>query len=268
MNFAEIKQKQDTDQQLLSSKKTFKQNEVIHSFSKSIVGNEITYLTVQISENEHIQLKPEFLQYINHSCDPNTFFDVDSMNLIALKDIQENEELTFFYPSTEWKMVQPFQCFCQTEKCLGKIQGASFIPLNTLKDYKISSFISNKSGFCFCGSKSLFSDCCQLILKGSIKAKSSEQLMRSRYSAYATSEVDYLMKTSHSTLRKQQSAKEIEQWANENKWQKLEILNSTESTVEFKAYFLDHSKKQQVHYEKSTFILEDGEWFYLSGEFE
>ena len=268
MNFAEIKQKQDTDQQLLRSKKSFRINDVISSFSESIIGTEVTYLTVQISENEHIQLKPEFLQYINHSCDPNTFFDVDSMNLIALKNIQENEELTFFYPSTEWKMVQPFQCFCQTEKCLEQIQGASFIPLNKLKEYRISSFISNKSGLCYCGSKSLFSDCCQPIHKGTIKAKTAEQLMRSRYSAYATSDVDYLMKTSHPTLRKLQSPKDIESWANENKWQKLKILNSTESTVEFKAYFLDRSKKQQVHYEKSTFVFVDGEWFYLSGEFE
>jgi len=190
------------------------------------------------------------------------------MNLIALKDIQVNEELTFFYPSTEWEMVQPFQCFCQTEKCLGKIQGAAFIPLNTLSEYKISSLISTKSGMCFCGSKSLFSNCCQSIIKGNIKVNSAEQLMRSRYSAYATSEVDYLIKTSHSTLRKQQAAKDIEKWANENKWQKLEILNSSESTVEFKAYFLDRSKKQQVHYEKSTFVVEDGEWLYLTGEFE
>ena len=50
--------------------------------------------------------------------------------------------------------------------------------------------------------------------------------------------------------------------------QKLEVLKSTESMVEFKAYFLDDSKKQQIHHEKSTFIFENGSWFYSKGEFK
>jgi uncharacterized protein YchJ len=267
MIFAEINQISNTNQQLLRSKKRFNSNDIITSFSKSKVGFDVTYLTVQISEKEHISLQPEFLQYINHSCDPNVFFDVDSMNLIALKDIEENEELTFFYPSTEWKMVQPFDCFCESENCLKTIKGASYIELEVLKKYKLSSFISRKSGFCHCGSLSLFSTCCEPIIKGEVKVDSAEKLMRSRYSAYAISDAEYLMETSHSALRKQQNIKDIKKWADENKWQKLEVFNVTETTVEFKAYFLDSSKQQQVHYEKSTFILEDGKWLYLSGVF-
>lgn len=266
--FAKINQNTVNEQQLLRSKKQFKINDVIHSFSESKVGFEMTYLTVQISEKEHISLKPEFLQYINHSCSPNTFFDVDSMNLIALKEIQEGEELTFFYPSTEWKMVQPFDCFCGHENCLGKIEGAFFIPVNTLKTYQLSSFISKKSGLCPCGSNDLFLNCCEPIVKENVKIITAEQLMRSRYSAYVFCEIDYLVNTTHLSLRKQQSVKDIEKWSKENAWQKLEVLNSTDTTVEFKAYFLDENKKQQVHYEKSTFVFEDGNWFYLSGEFE
>ena len=266
-DFAEVNHLIDLDQKFLKSTKRFNKGDVLSSFSESIHGKYITYLTVQISEKEHLSVRPESLKYINHSCNPNAFFDVDSMNLIAIKDIQIGEELTFFYPSTEWEMIQPFDCFCKAEKCLGRIEGASKISTETLKKHRLSSFISSKAGFCPCGSTDLFSGCCQPKIEGKEKAKTAEELMRSRFSAYAVSAIDYLLETTYKTLRKDQSYKEIEEWSKENHWQKLEILNSTEDTVEFKAYFLDYSNQQQVHHEKSTFIFEDGKWYYSFGEF-
>lgn len=130
-----------------------------------------------------------------------------------------------------------------------------------------TSFISTKVEFCPCGSTDLFSLCCQPKIERIVKAKTAEELMRSRYSAYVVSAIDYLLETTYKTLRKNQSYKEIEEWSKENNWQKLEILNSTKDTVEFKAYFLDYSNQQQVHHEKSTFIFEDGSWYYSFGEF-
>jgi hypothetical protein len=41
------------------------------------------------------------------------------------KGLKEGDELTFFYPSTEWNMAQPFDCHCESESCLGKVRGAS-----------------------------------------------------------------------------------------------------------------------------------------------
>jgi hypothetical protein len=57
-----------------------------------------TYLSVQVADDRHIHLAPEFLQYINHSCEPNTFFDTKNGKVVALRDITPNEEITFFYP--------------------------------------------------------------------------------------------------------------------------------------------------------------------------
>ena len=48
-----------------------------------------SYLTVQIGIKKHITLMPEFLQYINHSCSPNVFFDTTLMQLVCLKPIAE-----------------------------------------------------------------------------------------------------------------------------------------------------------------------------------
>ncbi len=91
--------------------------------------------------------------------------------------------------------------------------------------------------------------------------------MRSRYSAYVTAAVDYLLATTHVSKRAELAKNEIEQWAKTNSWQRLEIIASDTFTVEFKAYFRDRTAKQQVHHEKSTFVFEDGCWYYLDGVF-
>ncbi|KAK0747670.1 hypothetical protein B0T21DRAFT_354848 [Apiosordaria backusii] len=38
--------------------------------------------------------------------------------------LKAGEELTFFYPSTEYAMAQPFDCFCGSGECKGRISGA------------------------------------------------------------------------------------------------------------------------------------------------
>lgn len=125
--------------------------------------------------------------------------------------------------------------------------------------------LSNK---CFCGSDIAFESCCHRYISGAQKAPTALALMKSRYSAYATHQADYLLATTHRSERKYYSRADILQWATANKWQKLEILSSTENTVEFKAYFLDQNNTNQVHYEFSTFKQEDGSWYYVDGKFE
>ena len=128
-----------------------------------------------------------------------------------------------------------------------------------------SRLMENK---CFCDTGLLFKDCCGLYLEGNQKAPSALALMRSRYSAYATQNADYLLETTYIAERKYYSKSEILKWATSNRWQKLEILSFTESTVEFKAYFLNAENKPQTHYEFSTFKFENGAWFYVDGKFE
>lgn len=126
----------------------------------------------------------------------------------------------------------------------------------------------NNAAFCFCGSAIPFQECCGKYINGTQKAPTALALMKSRYSAYATHQADYLLDTTHSSQRQYYSKKEILNWATANKWQKLEIISATENTVEFKAYFLDENNTNQVHYEFSTFIQENGRWFYVDGKFK
>ena len=120
---------------------------------------------------------------------------------------------------------------------------------------------------CYCGSTKQFEDCCEPIIKDSEKATTAEALMRSRYSAYASHQADYLVATTHISQRKHYPKTEILNWATTNKWLKLEIVKTTENTVEFKAYFSDNALQNHIHHELSTFTFENGSWFYVNGQF-
>ena len=118
--------------------------ENLYPFGPRQIQSHPTYLTVQVGENKHIVLDPEFLASINHGCDPNVFFDVDHFVLRAVRDIKAGEQMIYFYPSTEWQMIQPFDCSCGSHKCLGYIQGAHAMEPEVLSRYDTSSFIQHQ----------------------------------------------------------------------------------------------------------------------------
>ena len=120
---------------------------------------------------------------------------------------------------------------------------------------------------CPCGSVLTFDNCCEPYIKGVAKAPTAEVLMRSRYSAYAVHNTDYLYNTTAPKERRHHSRAAIAEWARSNRWLRLEVLAATETTVEFKAYYLDASLRAQVHYEKSVFIKEQGSWYYVDGSY-
>jgi len=72
------------------------------------------------------------LRYVNHSCDPNVALDLGSPDrakwrMVALKRIAVGDPVTYFYPSTEWLMDQPFDCTCGAPSCLRRIEGAAVL---------------------------------------------------------------------------------------------------------------------------------------------
>ena len=142
--FAERRQKISNDQNALFATQTFHAGEVIADFSAGTIAAEPTYLTVQVGTGKHITLQPEFLQYINHSCEPNVFFNTTTMQLVALKQLHPQEEMTFFYPSTEWKMTQSFQCYCGHAACIGEIRGAKFLSKQSQEKYRFTDFIQQQ----------------------------------------------------------------------------------------------------------------------------
>ena len=59
----------------------------------------------------------------NHSCEPNTAFD--GLDVLALRSIKKDEELTLDYTVFLDENMEPFQCKCGTASCRGEIYGSS-----------------------------------------------------------------------------------------------------------------------------------------------
>ncbi|KAF9878964.1 galactose-proton symport [Colletotrichum karsti] len=111
------------------------------SFPPCDMADEPTYATVQCGKDKHLNLNSDLL-YINHSCEPSLIFDTGNFNILAgPKGLQPGDELTFFYPSTEWHMAQPFDCFCGTPSCRGRIAGARDMPRSQLEGLWLNGHI-------------------------------------------------------------------------------------------------------------------------------
>ncbi|MCO7223108.1 YchJ family protein [Pleionea sp. CnH1-48] len=125
---------------------------------------------------------------------------------------------------------------------------------------------------CPCGSEAQFKDCCEpFILKTAIP-QTTEQLMRSRYSAFVTVEPEYLLETHHPEHHNGLTVQSLEESARNTQWIKLKVVDSEggeqeqQGYVEFKAWLLEAGKKF-VHHEKSYFEKIDGRWHYTRGDF-
>lgn len=124
---------------------------------------------------------------------------------------------------------------------------------------------------CPCGSNKIFADCCEPFIKETRLPETAEQLMRSRYSAYDKKGVDYLFNTTYPEYQKYYDKKSIRQWAENTKWQKLEVIRTVKGQktditgqVEFKAYYSENGIGK-VHHELSEFKKENNKWFFQFG---
>jgi SEC-C motif-containing protein len=120
---------------------------------------------------------------------------------------------------------------------------------------------------CYCGSGNTFENCCQPFINGVKKAPTPEALMRSRYTAYVVQAIPYLIATTYSSRQKEHSEAEIKDWSVSNTWLGLQIINAFETKVEFKASFKDQNGIEYIHHELSTFIFENGSWYYSDGAY-
>lgn len=125
---------------------------------------------------------------------------------------------------------------------------------------------------CECGLGPTTEGCCGRFLSGEGKPQTAEELMRSRYTAYVRSDVDYIMKTHDPSTVHTQDRNSVAKWARESSWDGLEIVacengtaTDTEGVVEFRARY--HIGNQAaVHHERSTFRKDDDQWYYVDGE--
>jgi SEC-C motif domain protein len=119
---------------------------------------------------------------------------------------------------------------------------------------------------CPCCSGEGYAACCGPLHAGERRAAGAEQLMRSRFSAFAVGEAAYLLRSWHSSTRPARLSLD-----RDTRWTRLEILGArdggpfhTEGTVEFRAYYREGGGPERNLHENSSFAREDGTWVYVS----
>ena len=103
---------------------------------------------------------------------------------------------------------------------------------------------------CPCDSGFPYTDCCGPLIRGVGHADTAEDLMRSRYTAFALRHWDYLKNSLYPDER--QYAEDFTESQKDIRWTHLEILESKmggifdeEGEVSFTAYFIQEGKKRQ-----------------------
>ncbi len=123
---------------------------------------------------------------------------------------------------------------------------------------------------CPCGSGKLYLECCGLYHQGK-EPETALTLMRSRYSAYALSNVDYIVRTTHSSLSKNLETwkKEILNFALSTDFEGLEILDAKEEGNKAIVVFIANLKQEdedRTFTERSFFAKVNGRWLYVNGD--
>ncbi|MGV8885098.1 MAG: YchJ family protein [Microbacteriaceae bacterium] len=119
---------------------------------------------------------------------------------------------------------------------------------------------------CPCLSGDSYADCCERFHSGSVNAPTAERLMRSRYTAYARGNADYVRATWHPSTRPDDL-----HFDPDRRWYRLDVRATTSGgpfdtrgTVTFEAFYRDATSSGS-QLEKSTFVREEGHWYYVDG---
>ncbi|GAA4114976.1 YchJ family protein [Nocardioides fonticola] len=121
---------------------------------------------------------------------------------------------------------------------------------------------------CPCGTGTPYVACCAPLHRGTARAATAEQLMRSRYAAFARGEAGYLFRTWHPRTRPDEV--ELDPRVS---WVRLEITDTLAGGAEeetgevaFAAHWRTADGGSGVLVERSRFARRAGHWLYLDGE--
>ncbi len=118
---------------------------------------------------------------------------------------------------------------------------------------------------CPCGQPNPADACCYALFIGDTVADTCERLMRARYTAYVQRNESFLIASWHPSTRPENVPFDAL-----THWIGLKVINSRGGAsdalgeVEFIATFKQQGKAYKMH-ERSRFVQEQGQWFYLDG---
>jgi len=122
---------------------------------------------------------------------------------------------------------------------------------------------------CPCTSGDTYDSCCGPILSGALIAPTAARLMRSRFTAFASGDAEYLLRSWHPSTRPDDLRLD-----SETRWIRLDIVSTSaggpfddEGVVEFEAVYRERGTAGTMR-ERSRFVRENRVWTYLDGRLE
>ena len=120
-----IKIKKSNNGKGLFAEKLLKKDSIIFHFDGKIDDDIHTNSkSLQIDDNKFLESTVKFDDFLNHSCNPNCYIEWQNLNLVALRDIQIGEEISFNYNTSEYDLINmvqncSFKCRCNSKNCIG-----------------------------------------------------------------------------------------------------------------------------------------------------
>jgi uncharacterized protein len=114
----------------------FRKGEWVLTFHGPVLGGEPGMAladTVQIDWDRYVDPVPP-VKYVNHHCEPNTGLN-NGVDLVALRDIREGEEIRFDYSTCMGEENWTMECKCDSPHCRHLISDFALLPAALQKRY-------------------------------------------------------------------------------------------------------------------------------------
>ncbi len=125
---------------------------------------------------------------------------------------------------------------------------------------------------CPCGKGDSIETCCGPYIEGKALPETAEALMRSRYTAFATGNVEYILETHDPERRSEVDPESTETWSKQSEWLGFELISAEKGlpgddagVVEFVARY-KLKGVTMTHRERSVFRRHGDRWVFVDGQ--
>jgi len=125
---------------------------------------------------------------------------------------------------------------------------------------------------CPCGKGESIESCCGPYISGARLPDTAEALMRSRYTAFATGNVDYIIETHDPDRRGELDRTSTEAWSKQSEWLGFELISSEKGQPEDSAGVIEFVARYKMkgvtmaHRERAVFRKHGDHWVFVDGQ--
>lgn len=140
----DVRQTSDRGGHTVVAREAIRKGELIVVWSGTLVDGEdlkslpsqVRRYSLQVEENHYLvslsDCEPP--DYVNHSCSPNAGLS-GQISLVAMRDIQADEDVTYDYAMSDGSSYDEFSCGCGSRHCRGRVSGDDWLRADLWKRY-------------------------------------------------------------------------------------------------------------------------------------